>query len=122
MQDEGSQLVAIALATAALDGPDGRWLDLAAGPGGKAGLLGALAAERGAAVDAVEVSPHRAELVRRTVAGLPVTVHIADGRDPGLPAGALRPGAAGRAVHRAGRAAAAPRGPLAPRPRRRRRS
>ncbi len=87
VQDEGSQLVAIALGTAPIDGTDERWLDLAAGPGGKAGLLGALAAERGATVDAVEVSEHRAELVRHTVAGLPVTVHVVDGRDPGLPAG-----------------------------------
>ena len=85
VQDEGSQLVATALATATLDGPDGRWLDLAAGPGGKAGLLGALAAQRGAVLDAVEITPHRADLVRQTVRGLPVTVHTADGRDPGLP-------------------------------------
>ena len=37
VQDEGSQLVAAALADAPLDGPDERWLDLCAGPGGKAG-------------------------------------------------------------------------------------
>ncbi len=86
VQDEGSQLVATALATAPLDGPDERWLDLAAGPGGKAGLLGAIAAGRGAVLDAVEITPHRADLVRRTVRGLPVVVHTADGRDPGLPA------------------------------------
>lgn len=84
VQDEGSQLVATALATAALEGPDQRWLDLAAGPGGKAGLLGAFAAGRGAHLDAVEIGPHRADLVRRTVAGLPVTVHTADGRASGL--------------------------------------
>lgn len=86
VQDEGSQLVAVALATAGIDGPDERWLDLAAGPGGKAGLLGALAAQRGAHLDAVEPADHRAELVRRTTSGLPVTVHVADGRDSGLPA------------------------------------
>lgn len=86
VQDEGSQLVATALAMTPLDGPDARWLDLAAGPGGKAGLLGALAAERGARLDAVEITPHRADLVRQTVRDLPVTVHTADGRDPGLPA------------------------------------
>ncbi len=84
VQDEGSQLVAVALADVELDGSDGRWLDLAAGPGGKAGLLGALAAQRGAVVDAVEVSRHRAELVRQTTRGLPVTVTVADGRDPDL--------------------------------------
>ena len=51
VQDEGSQLVALALARCALArrGPDERWLDLCAGPGGKAALLAALAAERGAA-------------------------------------------------------------------------
>ncbi|WP_420124315.1 transcription antitermination factor NusB [Nakamurella sp.] len=89
VQDEGSQLVAVALATADLAGPDERWLDLTAGPGGKAGLLGALAAARGARLDAVEQSPHRADLVRRTTEGLPVTVHTADGRASGLPAGAF---------------------------------
>lgn len=89
VQDEGSQLVAVALAAADLAGPDERWLDLTAGPGGKAGLLGALAAARGARLDAVEQAPHRADLVRRTTEGLPVTVHTADGRDSGLPAGAF---------------------------------
>jgi 16S rRNA (cytosine967-C5)-methyltransferase len=83
VQDEGSQLVAAALADAPLDGTDERWLDLCAGPGGKAGLLGALAAQRGARVTAVEVTPHRAELVSKTCAGLPVTVVCADGREVG---------------------------------------
>ena len=81
VQDEGSQLVALALADAALSGPDARWLDLCAGPGGKAALLGALAAQRGAQVTAVEVAPHRAELVEQAVRGLPVTVLCADGRE-----------------------------------------
>jgi 16S rRNA (cytosine967-C5)-methyltransferase len=81
VQDEGSQLVALALAGAPLPGGDTRWLDLCAGPGGKAGLLGALAAQRGARVTAVEVAPHRAELVERAVRGLPVDVLCADGRE-----------------------------------------
>ncbi|MGD9530360.1 RsmB/NOP family class I SAM-dependent RNA methyltransferase [Pseudonocardia sp.] len=86
VQDEGSQLVTLALARAELDGPDeGRWLDLCAGPGGKATLLGALAALDDAALDAVEVSEHRAELVSRAVAGLPVAVYAADGREAPLP-------------------------------------
>ncbi len=67
VQDEGSQLVALALASAPLDGPDVRWLDLCAGPGGKAALLAALADERGARLVANEVQPHRAELVRRAL-------------------------------------------------------
>ena len=71
VQDEGSQLVAIALAAAPLDGPDRRWLDGCAGPGGKAALLAALGAERGAALVASEKQPHRARLVARSLAGNP---------------------------------------------------
>ena len=86
VQDEGSQLVALALSRAELLGADtGRVLDLCAGPGGKAVLLGGLAAVDGATVDAVELSEHRADLVRRVVDGLPVTVHTADGRAAPLP-------------------------------------
>jgi 16S rRNA (cytosine967-C5)-methyltransferase len=74
VQDEGSQLVALALAAAALDGDDaGRWLDLCAGPGGKSALLGAVLAQRGirgARLVANEVSEHRTELVRRSVEGV----------------------------------------------------
>jgi hypothetical protein len=80
VQDEGSQLVAAALVEAPVDGTDRRWLDLCAGPGGKAGLLGAIAAGRGAHVTAVEIAEHRAELVARATAGLPVTVVHTDGR------------------------------------------
>lgn len=91
VQDEGSQLVAAALAGARVDGRDDRWLDLCAGPGGKAALLGGLAAQRGARVTAVEVAPHRAGLVARAVADMPVDVITADGRDVGtreeLPSG-----------------------------------
>ncbi|MGB8652763.1 MAG: transcription antitermination factor NusB, partial [Mycobacteriales bacterium] len=65
VQDEGSQLVALALANAPLTGPDTTWVDLCAGPGGKAALLDALASERGARLVAVEVQPHRAALVRK---------------------------------------------------------
>ncbi|MGW6422024.1 RsmB/NOP family class I SAM-dependent RNA methyltransferase [Nocardia sp. NPDC055053] len=88
VQDEGSQLVAVALTKAPLNGPDaGRWLDLCAGPGGKAAMLGALAAIDLFTVDAVEPAEHRAELVRKSTRGLPVTVHVADGRDSGLTPG-----------------------------------
>jgi 16S rRNA (cytosine967-C5)-methyltransferase len=93
VQDEGSQLVAYALTEAPVDGPDAAWLDLCAGPGGKAGLLGAIAAQRGAHVTAIEITPHRAGLVEKTTRGLPVTVVCADGRDVGaiteLPAGSF---------------------------------
>ncbi|MGH3752185.1 MAG: RsmB/NOP family class I SAM-dependent RNA methyltransferase, partial [Pseudonocardiaceae bacterium] len=85
VQDEGSQLVALALAGVALEGADAHWLDLCAGPGGKAALVGALGAARGACLDAVDKAEHRARLVGQACAGLPVTVHVADGRDSGLP-------------------------------------
>ncbi|MEU2496302.1 transcription antitermination factor NusB [Streptomyces sp. NPDC007883] len=84
VQDEGSQLVAVALAGAPLDGRDERWLDGCAGPGGKAALLGALAAERGAALVAAEKQPHRARLVERALAGNPGPYQVvtADGTRP----------------------------------------
>lgn len=64
VQDEASQLAAYALAKAG-DGRDGqRWLDLCAGPGGKARLLAGLAAQQGARLLAADVHPHRAGLVR----------------------------------------------------------
>lgn len=66
-QDEGSQLAALIAAHAPLDGgADERWLDLCAGPGGKAAMLAGLAQERGARVTANEVHPHRARLIERT--------------------------------------------------------
>lgn len=71
VQDEGSQLVALALANAPLDGPDATWLDLCAGPGGKAALLAALAGERGASMVAAERQEHRARLVQRALTGSP---------------------------------------------------
>ncbi len=87
VQDEGSQLIARAVAELEVEGDQGRWLDLCAGPGGKAALMGSLAAIDGAHVDAVEVSDTRAKLIRTTTEGMPVTVHVADGRDPGLEPG-----------------------------------
>ena len=88
VQDEGSQLIARAVTQAPVSGEDhGRWLDLCAGPGGKATFMGAIAAIDGAKVDAVEVAAHRAELISKTVRDLPVSVHIADGRNPGLEGG-----------------------------------
>ena len=67
VQDEGSQLVGLAVAEAPLEGRDERWLDLCAGPGGKSGLLAALAAQRGAILVGNERQPHRAGLVRRNL-------------------------------------------------------
>jgi 16S rRNA (cytosine967-C5)-methyltransferase len=81
VQDEGSQLVAVALAAAAIDGRDERWLDLCAGPGGKAALLAGLAAGRGARLLAVERQPHRAELVGSALRGAAgvLGIVVADG-------------------------------------------
>jgi 16S rRNA (cytosine967-C5)-methyltransferase len=80
VQDEGSQLCALALANARLDGADERWLDLCAGPGGKTALLAALARPRGARVVANELHPHRAELVRRATSAWDVEVRVGDAR------------------------------------------
>lgn len=89
VQDEGSQLIARALTEVPVDNDQGRWLDLCAGPGGKAALVGSLAAIDAADVTAIEIAPHRAELIRKAVGELPVTVKVADGRDPGLEAGSF---------------------------------
>ena len=91
VQDVGSQLVARAVAAAPFLGQRGeddgeRWLDLCAGPGGKAALLGALAAERGATLLANEPAEHRADLVRqalRPVPGRAWDVRTGDGRTLG---------------------------------------
>jgi 16S rRNA (cytosine967-C5)-methyltransferase len=90
VQDEGSQLAALALARAEVApvgggaAPDTRWLDMAAGPGGKAVLLAGLAAERGASLLANDLAPHRARLVAGNLAGRPpgATVISGDGRRP----------------------------------------
>ena len=83
VQDEGSQLVALTTAHAAVEGADSQWLDLCAGPGGKAGLLAALAAQRGGTLTAIEVQQHRADLVRKTLRGVPGRhrVEVADGTE-----------------------------------------
>ena len=91
VQDEGSQLVALALAHASIDGPDATWVDLCAGPGGKAALLAGLADERGARLTAVEPHRHRAELVRRAL-GDGHEVIVGDGRE------AVAPGRADRVL------------------------
>lgn len=84
VQDEGSQLVALALArVSAVEGP---WLDLCAGPGGKSALLAGLAIQQDTRLVASEVAPHRAELVAANLRAYrgenrPVTV-VADGTRP----------------------------------------
>jgi 16S rRNA (cytosine967-C5)-methyltransferase len=75
VQDEGSQLVAEVFAKAA----GGKsWLDMCAGPGGKAALLSSMARDRDIEFTANEISEARAELVRQVVHGSRVLV--SDGR------------------------------------------
>lgn len=84
VQDEGSQLAALALVAAPLIGPDAAWLDMCAGPGGKAALLAAVAAQRGAVLDALELHAHRVRLVEQALHAVPpgvATVYTADARD-----------------------------------------
>jgi 16S rRNA (cytosine967-C5)-methyltransferase len=90
VQDEASQLAALALTRVNLTpavhpvetGRDRRWLDLCAGPGGKALLLAGLAAGRGARLVASDVRPNRAGRVLSALrrAGLAPAVVAADGR------------------------------------------
>ena len=83
VQDEGSQLVAAALVSADLEGEmrQERWLDMCAGPGGKAALLAALGSANKASLEAWEVLPHRARLVRQAV-GPDVEIRTVDAADP----------------------------------------
>lgn len=61
--DEGSQLVALAAADADVAPTEHAWLDMCAGPGGKATLLSALARQHAIRVLAADVHAHRARLV-----------------------------------------------------------
>jgi 16S rRNA (cytosine967-C5)-methyltransferase len=104
VQDEASQLAALALARAPLSGPDSKWLDLCAGPGGKASLLAGLAAARGARLLAADIQPHRAALARTAMAGQVPPGPAgrrgapAGGDQAGRPAGIGRAGRAGWVV------------------------
>ncbi len=75
VQDEGSQLVASVFAAAAAGKS---WLDLCAGPGGKAALLASIAKGREINFTANEFSDRRADLVRKVVHG--ARVWCGDGR------------------------------------------
>ncbi len=94
VQDEASQLAALALTRVDVGSPDSRWLDVCAGPGGKARLLAGLAGGRGARLAAADVRPHRARMVREaTVRTEAATVIVADGCVP-----AWRPGSFDRVI------------------------
>ena len=90
VQDEGSQLVALALVNAPLEGSDSTWVDLAAGPGGKAALLARAARARDVHLICVEPHAHRAELVRHSLGPGSHEVLVADGREAISPASADR--------------------------------
>jgi 16S rRNA (cytosine967-C5)-methyltransferase len=82
VQDEGSQLVALALARAPIEGRDAWWLDACAGPGGKASLLAGLLPEGGRLL-ASDLAPHRAGLVRQSMLGARgVGILVADATKP----------------------------------------
>lgn len=84
VQDQGSQLVTLALVEAETSAVGGNWLDLCAGPGGKAALLAALSLRSNASLVLNEVLPHRADLVSQAVAPLgDFEVRIMDGREYG---------------------------------------
>jgi 16S rRNA (cytosine967-C5)-methyltransferase len=84
VQDQGSQLAVLALVNAELATEDKHWLDICAGPGGKAALMAAIASERGVGFEANEVSEHRAKLVASALAPISeVKVSVRDGRDFG---------------------------------------
>lgn len=77
VQDEGSQLVAAIFSKVVADRED--WLDLCAGPGGKAALLAAIAKESGKRFTANELSPTRANLVKQVIGN--ARLWVGDGRN-----------------------------------------
>lgn len=89
VQDEGSQLAALALTRFAPARPGERWLDLCAGPGGKTAVLAAEALAAGAHLDANEIAPARARLVRAALSAVPLPVEVTeqDGRLRGAAGG-----------------------------------
>jgi len=81
VQDQGSQLVALALIAAPIEIPDENWLDMCAGPGGKAAILAAVSLTSGQGFVANEISDHRAQLVTNALEPLgSFEVRISDGR------------------------------------------
>ena len=77
VQDEGSQLVASIFASVVAE--EKSWLDLCAGPGGKAALLASLAKINGKDFTANEISMPRSELVKQVIGT--ARLWVGDGRD-----------------------------------------
>ena len=71
IQDQGSYLVARALAHSHSEIP-GPWIDLCAGPGGKAALLDRWADQLGHTFLGLEISEHRAALMKRVTGAIAV--------------------------------------------------
>lgn len=81
VQDEGSQIAAMALTAFNDVKPGEKWLDMCAGPGGKAALLAAIAGQSNAHLVANEVQEHRAKLVANALKPFPnVDISVLDGR------------------------------------------
>ena len=84
VQDQGSQLVTLALVSAPIEVADESWLDMCAGPGGKAALLAALSLSSHQRFVPNEVSEHRAQLVSNALKPLgSFEVRTLDGRSYG---------------------------------------
>ena len=81
VQDQGSQLVTLALVSAPIEVNDDNWLDMCAGPGGKAAIMAALSLPSGKRFVPNEVSEHRAQLVANALQPLGnFDVRTLDGR------------------------------------------
>lgn len=83
VQDQGSQLAALALVRVRDVARGEKWLDLCAGPGGKAALLAAEALRQGATLTCNELLPHRAKLVKQALSSVDtqINVTVEDGRN-----------------------------------------
>lgn len=85
VQDEGSQLAALALSRVSPIRSGESWLDLCAGPGGKAACLASEASIAGARLTCNEINENRSNLVSSALAPFSnATVVTSDGRDWGI--------------------------------------
>lgn len=92
VQDEGSQLVTLATLGVEIEGADDTWLDLCAGPGGKAALMASTLADRGGGrFVANELHPHRTRLVEDNLRAVPGSVDVELRTSDGTQIGDLEP-------------------------------
>ncbi|HEY6786676.1 MAG TPA: transcription antitermination factor NusB [Trebonia sp.] len=98
VQDEASQLAAILLSraetsasTATRHPSPPAWLDMCAGPGGKARMLAGLADLAGARLIAADVHPHRARLVALALDAVPASGTAGAAAGPGTGPATSRP-------------------------------